>query len=330
MRLSSHAWNTWLVHPETAKLFLDLLVWWVRAMIRAYLYALGAVALWSVNFVIANLASTSMTPIELAFYRWSVALILLIPISRKALSKLAGTMTKPEIIRLSVSAAFGISAFNTLIYWAGRYAHSVSLALIAVSSPAFITMINRIFYAVKVRPITWLGVFFATLGCALLILKGNPGALFQLNVSVGDLIMLLAAVTFAVYTVIQKLPHGVTHGEYLFLNILLGDLFLLPFYVTNTLTVGVPRLDMHVVTYVLYLGVFASLVAFYLWNACINAVGSVQTGVVYYVLPIFVFGIDYFWGGARPNKLMLISFAAILVGVLIVHFTSTPKNLEKK
>lgn len=299
-------------------------------MVRSYIYALGAVALWSGNFVIANAASTSLTPIELAFYRWLVALVLLLPVSWQAIYKLFTVMEKADVIRLATASIFGISAFNTLIYWAGRTAPSINLSLIAVSAPAFITVFNKIIFRAKVRSITWLGVLLATLGCALLIGNGSFYTLLHLNASSGDLIMLLAAITFAIYTVVQKRPDALSNSEYLFLNILLGEMFLIPLYVIGIGTSGPTHIDIHIISYVLYLGTFSSFVAFYLWNRSIHLIGSFKTGVVYYILPVFVYLINLIIYGSALNVLVVTSFGIILTGVLLIHITSGATPLFRK
>ena len=124
-------------------------------MVRGYLYSLLAVALWSVNFVIADIVSSKITPIELSFYRWLVAFMVLSPFMR-SVPKSVITVVRDRVVLWSfiVASLLGISIFNTLIYMAGRYTSSINMSLIAVTSPVFITVINRVFFGRSVRVIT--------------------------------------------------------------------------------------------------------------------------------------------------------------------------------
>ena len=129
-------------------------------MVMEYLYSLLAVALWSVNFVIADIVSSKITPIELSFYRWLVAFMVLSPFMR-SVPKSVITVVRDRVVLWSfiVASLLGISIFNTLIYMAGRYTSSINMSLIAVTSPVFITVIIRNKYSTWVIP---LGIFWTT------------------------------------------------------------------------------------------------------------------------------------------------------------------------
>ncbi|AEM46603.1 protein of unknown function DUF6 transmembrane [Acidithiobacillus ferrivorans SS3] len=298
-------------------------------MVRGYIYSLLAVALWSANFVIANVVSSEITPIELSFYRWLIAFMVLLPFMRSALNS-AKTIVKDRTIFLSFIAAslLGISTFNTLIYMAGRYTSSINMSLIAVMSPAFITIINRIFLGRPVRGITWFGVLLATVGCVVLITKGNLTILTGLQVSLGDILMLFSAISFSVYAVVQRIPKGMSHIEYLFLMIFAGLVALFPFYLTDMFIGNNFHVNLTTLSYILYLGIFSSLIAFYLWNRSIGIIGSMQTGVAYYLLPLFVFLIDYIAFRTELNNLIVSSFLLIFGGVIIIHFTRHEKRAK--
>jgi drug/metabolite transporter (DMT)-like permease len=296
-------------------------------MVMGYLYSLFAVVLWSANFVIANVVGSKISPIELSFYRWLIAFVVLLPFMRSALNSVRN-IVKDRVMLWSFIAAslLGISAFNTLIYMAGRYTSSINMSLIAVTSPVFITVINRIFCGRPVRVITWFGVLLATVGCIVLITKGNLAILTGLQISFGDILMLLAAISFSVYAVVQRVPKGVTHGEYLFLMIFVGLVALLPFYLVGMFFGNSLPVNLTTLSYILYLGIFSSLVAFYLWNRSISIIGSMQAGVAYYLLPVFVFLIDYIAFRTKLNNLIVSSFLLIFGGVIIIHFTRYKKR----
>lgn len=296
-------------------------------MVMGYLYSLFAVVLWSANFVIANVVGSKISPIELSCYRWFIAFVVLLPFMRSALNSVRN-IVKDRVMLWSFIAAslLGISAFNTLIYMAGRYTSSINMSLIAVTSPVFITVINRIFCGRPVRVITWFGVLLATVGCIVLITKGNLAILTGLQISFGDILMLLAAISFSVYAVVQRVPKGVTHGEYLFLMIFVGLVALLPFYLVGMFFGNSLPVNLTTLSYILYLGIFSSLVAFYLWNRSISIIGSMQAGVAYYLLPVFVFLVDYIAFRTKLNNLIVSSFLLIFGGVIIIHFTRYKKR----
>ncbi|MCK4489842.1 MAG: EamA family transporter, partial [Anaerolineales bacterium] len=56
-----------------------------RQVISGYLFAIGATAIWSGNFIIARGLNENITPISLAFWRWVVAVIVFLPFGLKSL-----------------------------------------------------------------------------------------------------------------------------------------------------------------------------------------------------------------------------------------------------
>jgi drug/metabolite transporter (DMT)-like permease len=85
---------------------------------RAYLFALAASAIWSGNYIIARGLSESVPPVSLAFWRWVVAIVAFLPFALRPLLA-ERVLLKKHIRYLSVTALFGITVFNTLVYIAG-------------------------------------------------------------------------------------------------------------------------------------------------------------------------------------------------------------------
>ena len=118
--------------------------------ISGILLALIAVIVWGGNFVIARGVSSQISPISLAFYRWSLATIILLPIAWKQFR------SELPIIRLHIpnllfAALFGIALFNTLVYVAGHYTTAINLALIGTTSSPIMSTVLAYFF-LKEKP----------------------------------------------------------------------------------------------------------------------------------------------------------------------------------
>jgi drug/metabolite transporter (DMT)-like permease len=104
--------------------------------ISGYLFAIGATALWSGNFIIARGLNERIPPVSLAFWRWVVAVIVFLPFVLKPLIA-ERDILKSNIPYLSITALLGITIFNTLIYYAGHTTTAMNLSLIAITFPIF-------------------------------------------------------------------------------------------------------------------------------------------------------------------------------------------------
>ena len=258
-----------------------------KKTVYGYLFAMTATAIWSGNFIIARGLSESIEPISLAFFRWVVAVVVFIPFAIKPLIAEWDVLVK-NVPYLAAVAFLGVTTFNTLIYIAGHTTTALNLSLISISFPVFIVLLSRFFYAEVITIQKSAGIVLVVTGVVLLITKGMPLKLFDLSFAVGDVWMLIAAVIFALYTLLLKhKPTNLSIWAFQLSTFILGLIFLLPFFLWEVTTTSHSTLDVKTVLAILYIGIFASLSAFLCWNKAIMLIGPSRAGMVYYTLPIF-------------------------------------------
>ena len=286
---------------------------------KGVLFALIATLLWSVNMVIASGVKDHIPPIGLAFWRWTIACIVFAPFALKnTISDFA--ILKRHFGYLIITAIFGISIFNTLIYFAGQTTSAINLSLMAISIPLFIIAISRIIFKEKVSTTKMVGIAIIIIGVLILITKGSLQALININFTSGDLLMLLACLFFACYTIlVRKKPAVLDSKVFLFSVFIIGTLLLLPFYIFEHVNYKQVTFDSKTILITSYVGIFASLVCFYLWNEAISLIGTSKTAVIYYLIPIFSGIIAYFFLGQAIGLIQIISMTIIVLGLLLTN-----------
>lgn len=286
---------------------------------KGILFALLATFLWSVNMVIASGVKEHIPPIGLAFWRWTIACVVLTPLALRV------TITDFKIVKkhikyLLLTAILGISIFNTLIYFAGKTTSAFNLSLMAISIPLFIIGISRIVFKEKVSNLAIAGIITIITGVLVLISKGSLDALLRINFAFGDLLMLLACFFFACYTLlVRKKPKEVEPKVFLYSVFVIGTLILLPFYLWENTYLEKVVIDSKTLLIISYVGIFASLVSFYLWNEAIGLIGTSKTAVIYYLIPIFSGILAYFFLGQSIEFIQIISMAIIVLGLIITN-----------
>ena len=68
-----------------------------------------------------------------------------------------------------------------------------------------------------------------------------------------------------------------------------------------------------------YLGIFASLVSYYLWNEAIQLIGTSKTALIYYLIPVFSGVLAYIFLGQAIVITQIISMGIIISGLLITN-----------
>ncbi len=288
--------------------------------VSGYLYAIGATAIWSGNFIIARGLSDSIPPVSLAFWRWVVAVLVFLPFASKTLIA-ERHILKDNIPYLCVTALLGITVFNTLIYFAGHTTTAINLSLISITFPVFIVVLSRLVFGELITVNKYFGIVLVAAGILFLITKGRLLELLKISFVIGDLWMLLAAITFAVYSILLKRkPAQLSVWTLQLSTFILGLLFLSPFYIWEYLNTPPVEINSNVIFSILYVGIFASLVAFILWSKAIETIGPIKSGMVYYTLPLFSMILASLFLGEAVTGIHFFSASLIVSGILIANY----------
>lgn len=296
----------------------------------AYLFAIGATALWSGNFIIARGLNESIPPISLAFWRWVVAVIVFLPFALKPLIA-QRYILKEHICYLAITALLGITTFNTLIYLAGHTTTALNLSLISITFPVFIIILSRLLFGEQITINKGIGIILVATGVVLLVTRGNVASLANITFAIGDVWMLIAAIIFAIYSIlIRHKPAGLSIWSFQLSTFILGLVFLFPFFIWEYTTSPPVEFDTKTVGSILYVGIFASLSAFVLWNKAIMVIGPTKAGMIYYTLPLFSGALAYLILKEDISMVHLYSALLIVSGILTANVEPKIKLRRRK
>lgn len=286
---------------------------------KGILFALLATLLWSGNMVIASGIKEHIPPVGLAFWRWTLACLVLTPFAIKSTIE-NFKIVKQHIRYLALTAVLGITVFNTLIYFAGKTTTAVNLSLIAISIPLFIVVLSRIIFKEKVSNLKIVGIAIIITGVLVLISKGSINTLLHINFAIGDILMLFACFFFAYYTIlVRKKPAELSPKVFLFSVFVIGTILLFPLYIVEHLYFKKIFFDIKTILIVSYVGICASLISFYLWNEAIRLIGTSKTALIYYLIPVFSGFLAYFYLNQVITLTQIISMGIIITGLLITN-----------
>ena len=290
-----------------------------------YICAICATAIWSGNFIIARGLNDTIPPVNLAFLRWVVAVCVFFPFAIKQLVSEIDIIKK-NLLYLSLTALLGVTIFNTLIYYAGHTTTAINLSLISITFPIFIVVLSRIIYGERITINKGIGIILVATGVIFLITKGDFEKLLNIKFAIGDIWMLIAAFIFAVYSLLlKKKPEKLSIWSFQLSTFILGLLFLLPFYLWESAVTDPVVFEPTTIGSILYVGIFASLSAFILWNKAIVLVGPSKAGMVYYTLPLFSGFLAYLFLNEDITIIHLYSLILIFTGILTANYQTGKK-----
>ena len=152
------------------------------------------------NLIVARGGVEFVPPISLAFWRWVLVFLILLPFTFISLKK-NFHFIKQEYKQLFFIGAMGCGVCGAFPFLAGQTTTITNMGIIYTSSPVFIILISSIFFKEKINFLKVIGLFSCLAGVFTIIIKGNFLLLVNLKFTIGDLWMLAAAIGWALYSI---------------------------------------------------------------------------------------------------------------------------------
>ena len=285
-----------------------------------YILLIIATLLWGGNFVIGRAVTGDIEPITLAFLRWCTAFIVFLPIAYRPLKK-EWPKLKAHFPIVIILAITGVAAFNTLVYIGVHYTTSINASLMNSSTPIIIYLLSFIFLKERLSKFQIIGTALSITGVAFILSGGKLETLLSFQFNKGDLIVLLAVCCWAVYSLLIKQYAGKLPGySTFFVTIALGIIILLPFAIWEyTTTPNAITWSFSTAGAILYVGIFASIVAFLSWNKGVVALGANRASIFLNFIPLFASIFAVLFIGESLQIAQIIGGLAIILGTYIAN-----------
>jgi drug/metabolite transporter (DMT)-like permease len=290
--------------------------------------AVLATLIWSGNFIIARGVATQIPPVSLAFYRWLLASLLLLPIAFRKFNQEKSLVSR-HLPYMFWVALTGISLFNTFLYVAAHYTTAINLALIGTtSSPVFAIILAAIFLKERVGLLRILGLLLCISGILMLLTGGDAQKLLTLQFTTGDGWVLLAALFFAIYnTLVRRKPAAISALTFLFTSFAMGTVVLFPFYLYETMHTPAVVWNTGLFAAILYLGAGTSVVAYLCWNLAIGKLGAARTALFGNLIPLFSIIEAVIFLNEEFTRIHLFSGLLIIAGLVMANLRNTTPSL---
>jgi drug/metabolite transporter (DMT)-like permease len=271
---------------------------------------------WAGNAIIGRLAAGHIPPVTLSFLRWSLAFLVILPFSFKHLKRdwpaIRGKLG--VMVLLSVT---GIGVFNTLQYWALEHTQALNTLLLQSSGPLIVAVWSLILLGVRLTAAQVIGVILSLCGVLVILTQGDLTALSAIRFNKGDLIFLVAMITFGFYSVLTlKRPaiHSLSLAGFTFGC---GAVALIPLLLCELNARPAMVIDTQNVLSLIYVAIFPSALAYLCFNRGVQLIGANRAAPFFHVVPVFGAAMAMVFLGERPQLFHVVGFAMVLTGVYI-------------
>jgi drug/metabolite transporter (DMT)-like permease len=299
----------------------------VRGLLdRPYLILVLTVAFWGGNAVAGKAAVGNIDPYALTILRWGGAFIAILPFALPVLAT-----DGPKIMRkwwlYLIFGGIGYAAFNVFLYVAAYFTSGVNIALDQVGINILVMLGNFVFYKVRVRLLQLLGVGLTILGVTATATHGDLGRLLALDVNFGDLLVLLACIGYAAYSLLLRYRPATDWKSFVFASFLIAFLTSLLFQATlggglAQFVAALPHITATGWLIALYTMLFPSLISQMLYVRGVELIGPNRASLFINLIPLFgALGAVVILGESL-QPFHLIAGALIVVGIILAEWSA--------
>ena len=271
---------------------------------------------WAGNAIVGRLAAGHIPPVTLSFLRWSFAFLIILPFAWKHLKRDWGAI-RTRLGTMIFLSVIGISAFNTLQYWALEHTQALNTLLLQSAGPLFVAVWSLILLGVRLTLAQAGGIALSLIGVLVILLHGDLTALTSIEFNKGDIIFTVALAIFGLYSVLSlKRPqiHGLSFVGFTFGC---GAVCLVPLWIWELFTRPVMQLNAANLLSLFYVAVFPSTLAYLCFNRGVQLIGANRAAPFFHVVPVFGSAMAIVFLGEHPQLFHIIGFALVLTGVFV-------------
>ena len=254
----------------------------------AYIFLILATLFWSGNFIVGKAASLfEIPPFTLNFYRWTFAWLILAPFTLKEIMKKKNYILQ-NIKLILILGITSITIFNSIVYYSLNFTQVISGVLMISTIPVMIIFFSWIFKIEKTNIYQILGVIFSLLGVVVIVTKADLNLLINLNFNKGDLWMVVAMFSWAMYSaLLRKKKFELSQASLLEVIISAGLILLLPAYLIEKALGFELNVNLPFILTLSYVVLFPGLASFICWIKGIAIIGPNRAGIFLHLMPIF-------------------------------------------
>ena len=253
----------------------------------AYILLILTTIFWSGNFIVGKAASLyEIPPFSLNFFRWLFAGLILLPFTIKELINKKNYILN-NIGFFIILGITSITIFNSIVYYSLYYTQVISGVLMISTIPVWIIFISSILKIEKTNIFQIVGVALSLTGVIFIITKADMELVKNLDFNKGDLTMVIAMFSWALYSaLLKKKKYEISQISLLEIVIITGLIFLIPIYFIEMSMGHLVQLSKPFYLTLTYVVLFPGLASFFFWIKGISIIGANRAGAFLHLMPI--------------------------------------------
>ena len=234
-----------------------------------------ATLFWAGNFTLAKLAYLeNIPPNSLAFLRWCLVWIILLPFTYKEILKLKNQI-KGNLSLFLILGSTSVCIFTSFTYNALNYTQVINASLFNTAIPVTIILVCFLLKIEKTNIFQISGLLISVLGILAIITKLDLNILLTLNFNKGDLFMVGAIIAWGIYSAyLRKRTFEVSLLALVHIICTFGLIFLLPLFILDMTQGKIIEMSSNFFYILAYVAIFPSIGSYYCWAGAVSIIGA--------------------------------------------------------
>jgi len=287
-----------------------------RDRARAFALLGLVMLLWAGNSIVARAVRFDVGPFTLAFIRWAGASLAVAPFAWRALRR-DWPAIRAGWRPILLLGLLGIGAFNALLYSGLRYTPATNALLLQAAVPALVMLLDRLFFGVRAGLWPRLGVGASILGVLVIVFEADATAALRLRFGLGDGLILISVVVWALYTVLLRLRPNIAPVSFIAVTFWVGVATMAPLAALEWYSGMTIRWSPELGAAFLYVALLPSLLAYFIYNYATGIVGPARAGQAITMMPLFGALLAAALLGERLHAFHFAGMVLILAGIVV-------------
>ena len=247
-----------------------------------------ATLFWAGNFTIGKFAYLeNIPPFSLAFLRWCLVWLILLPFTCKEIFKLRYKI-KENLSLFLILGFTSVCIFTSFTYNALNYTQIINASLFNTAIPVTIILVCFLLKIEKTNIYQLSGLLISVLGILAIITKLDLNILLSLNFNKGDLFMIVAIIAWGIYSAyLRKRNFDVSLLSLVHIICTFGLIFLFPLFLLDLIQGKPVEISNNLFYILIYIAIFPSIGSYYCWAGAVAIIGANRAGIFLSLIPLF-------------------------------------------
>ena len=264
---------------------------------KAYIMLILATLFWAGNFTIGKFAFTeNIPPYSLAFLRWALVWVILIPFTFRE------TLKKKNEIKDNLSLFFilgltSVGIFSSFTYNALNHTQVINASLFNTAIPVSIILVCFLLKIEKTNIFQISGLIVSILGILAIITRLDLNILLTLSFNKGDIYMLVAIISWGIYSaLLKRKTFNISLLSLIQVICTFGLIILLPAFLFELTQEKIIEVNSNFFYILFFIAIFPSIGSYYCWAGAVSIIGANRAGIFLSLIPLFstIFAMIFF------------------------------------